>query len=140
MNRASWQQLAEERVLDAGALLDAGRWSAAYYLAGYAVECGLKACVLAFVEQNPAVIFFEKRYSERCWTHDLDALFTLANIAENREIACEANRDLGRSWSALQEWSEQDRYRLRTEAEARELFSAVIDPSNGVLTWIKARW
>ena len=26
-------------------LLDAGRYPAAYYLVGYAVECGLKACV-----------------------------------------------------------------------------------------------
>jgi len=49
LNRPQLHQLAEDRVLDAKALLDAGRWSGAYYLAGYAIECGLKACVLAYV-------------------------------------------------------------------------------------------
>jgi len=33
--------LAETRVADAMALLQAGRWAAAYYLLGYAIECGL---------------------------------------------------------------------------------------------------
>ena len=43
MNRRDLQQLADDRVLDAEALLNAGRWAAAYYLSGYAVECALKA-------------------------------------------------------------------------------------------------
>jgi len=45
MNRQDLQQLAEDRLLDAQALLDAGRWSAAYYPAGHAVECALEARV-----------------------------------------------------------------------------------------------
>ena len=52
-------------------LLSAGRWSRAYYLAGYAVECGLKACVLAYVERT-CVIFLDKKFSEKCWTHDVE--------------------------------------------------------------------
>ncbi len=39
VNRAELQQLAEDRILDAQALLAVNRWSGAYYLAGYAVEC-----------------------------------------------------------------------------------------------------
>jgi len=46
VTKAEWQRIAEERVHDSAALLSTRRWSAAYYLAGYAVECGLKACVL----------------------------------------------------------------------------------------------
>ena len=45
MNKTDLQQLADDRVLDAEALLTAGRWSGAYYLSGYAVECALKACI-----------------------------------------------------------------------------------------------
>jgi HEPN domain-containing protein len=70
VNRAELQRLANERIADAKALLAARRWSAAYYLAGYAVECGLKACVLAFVERT-GVIFEDRKYAEKCWTHDL---------------------------------------------------------------------
>jgi hypothetical protein len=44
--RPEWQQLAEDRILDAQTHLDpaVGRWSGAYYLVGYAIECGLNSC------------------------------------------------------------------------------------------------
>jgi HEPN domain-containing protein len=45
MNRTDLQILAEDRLKDAEVLLASGRFGAAYYLAGYAVECGLKACI-----------------------------------------------------------------------------------------------
>jgi hypothetical protein len=45
VTRADFQRLANDRIADARALLAAKRWSAAYYLAGYAVEAALKACI-----------------------------------------------------------------------------------------------
>jgi HEPN domain-containing protein len=45
MNRADLQQLAELRITEAKVLLDNGFYAGAYYLAGYAVECALKACI-----------------------------------------------------------------------------------------------
>lgn len=45
MNRADFQKLAALRVNEAKALLDNECYEGAYYLAGYAVECALKACV-----------------------------------------------------------------------------------------------
>jgi hypothetical protein len=72
-NRAQWRQLAEDRVVDADVLLDRNRWSASYHLIGYAVERGLKACILAYVENgNADVIFRERRFSENCWTHTIE--------------------------------------------------------------------
>src|SRR5438128_12577971 len=56
-----------------------GRWAGAYYLAGYAVECGLKACILAYVE-NTGAIFLNKRFLEGCWTHELEKLLITANL------------------------------------------------------------
>ncbi len=35
-------------------------------MAGYAVECGLKACVVVYVRKNANVIFREKKFSEKC--------------------------------------------------------------------------
>ena len=40
MNRADLKQLAQLRLREAKALLDGGHAPGAYYLAGYAVECG----------------------------------------------------------------------------------------------------
>src|SRR2546425_2666201 len=45
MTRTDLQLLAEERLSDAQVLLANGRFGAAYYLAGYAIECALKACI-----------------------------------------------------------------------------------------------
>ena len=74
------RRLAEERALEVQVLLAAGHWSGAYFLVGYAAECGLKACVLAYVEATGA-IFTDREYSEKCWTHDLEYLAKLAGLA-----------------------------------------------------------
>jgi len=45
MNRDDIKKLARIRLKEAKALLKARLFSGAYYLAGYVVECGLKACI-----------------------------------------------------------------------------------------------
>jgi HEPN domain-containing protein len=142
VDRPYWQQLAEDRLEDARILLDAGRWSAAYYLCGYAVECALKACILAFLEQTPEVIFQDKRFSEKCWTHDIEALVAAARLTAVRDAEADAavNPALGQSWLAVKDWSEQDRYQQKTEPAARKLYEAVADQTNGVLQWVRNHW
>ena len=51
MNRADLQKLSNTRIREAKALFAAGEYSGAYYLAGYAVECALKACFAKNVKQ-----------------------------------------------------------------------------------------
>jgi hypothetical protein len=139
LNRTLLHQLTEERVRDAQALLAGAQWSGAYYLAGYAVECALKSCVLAHVDRT-GVIFQDRRYAERCWTHDLVELVKLADLEPRLGLAVSGNADLQQNWSIAQGWSESSRYELRTRAEAQALFDAVTDPSNGILPWIKMHW
>ncbi len=43
MNRADFKRLSNLRVREAKVLLDKGLFAGAYYLAGYAVECAMKA-------------------------------------------------------------------------------------------------
>ena len=141
MNRSHWQQLADARVLDSEALLNAGRWSAAYYLAGYAIECGLKACILAYVENNNAdVLFRERRFQEKCWTHDLDGPLGQANLTRTLDEDASKNLRLEDHWDCVNEWKEYKRYDMIEEVDARALFLAVTDSLNGVLPWIKKRW
>jgi hypothetical protein len=52
MNRNDFQQLADVRIDEALALLGQGKFDGAYYLAGYAVECGLKACIARLTSQD----------------------------------------------------------------------------------------
>ena len=51
LSRSDLQGLALVRLDDARSLLAADRWDGAYYLAGYAAECGLKACIAAQTRQ-----------------------------------------------------------------------------------------
>ena len=59
--RAEFQELANERLEEAKALLDVGKWNGAYYLAGYAVEIALKACIIKTLMSTDA--FPEKEFS-----------------------------------------------------------------------------
>jgi hypothetical protein len=52
MNRNHFRQLAEVRIEEALVLFAQGLYDGAYYLAGYAVECGLKACIAKLTNQE----------------------------------------------------------------------------------------
>ena len=79
MNRVELQRLAIERLTDAKALLAARRWSAAYYLCGYGVECALKACIAKLMKSEE---FPDKTFAEKCWTHNLQQLLGLAGLKD----------------------------------------------------------
>jgi HEPN domain-containing protein len=79
VNRADLQRLANERITDAKVLLAARRWSGAYYLAGYAMECALKACIAKLMKSEE---FPDKKFAEKCWTHSLTTLLDIAGLGQ----------------------------------------------------------
>ena len=137
MNRTQLQDLADARVLDADALLNASRWSAAYYLAGYAIECALKACIARL---NNLHDFPDKDLVMRSYTHHIDTLVQVAGLKPVRDADANANAALDANWLTVKDWSEKSRYQQWSEPEARKLFAAVSDAANGVLPWIKNHW
>jgi hypothetical protein len=84
VNRADLQRLAKERITDAKVLLGARRWSAAHYLAGYAVECALKACIAKLMKPEE---FPDRSFAEKCWTHNLPQLLGLAGLKTDLDTA-----------------------------------------------------
>jgi AbiV family abortive infection protein len=50
--RKDFQDLAEERIRDAEALLAAGRFAAARYFAGLALECAMKAKIASQMREH----------------------------------------------------------------------------------------
>jgi HEPN domain-containing protein len=140
VNRIEWQQIAERWLIDAKRLLDDHRWAAAYYLAGYAVECGLKACILARVAGAPEVIFDDRRFSEKCWTHSIPELVKLADLEATRAADAAANPDLYKNWLVVNVWNEKVRYQSSSHQRAKKLYAAITDHPNGVMPWIRAHW
>lgn len=143
MNQADLQRMAAERVLDAEVLLRGGRWSYAYYVAGYAVECALKSCVLARMIYTGGV-YHDKKFAEWCWTHDFLELVKHAGLTNelNSQLAgsAAAGNAFVRFWSTAVQWKETSRYETKLEVEARELYEAITHDPDGVLRWIRNYW
>jgi HEPN domain-containing protein len=137
VNRSDLQELAEERARDAEALLIAGQWSGAYYLAGYAIECGLKACIAKLTRQHD---YPDKDHAQKCYTHKIETLVEVAGLDLPRRVDAAANPALGGNWLVVKDWDEKARYRRWTEPQARKMVSAVTDRTNGVLPWIRVHW
>ncbi len=152
LNQLWWRQLAEERILDAQALILSGRWAYAYYVAGYAVECGLKACMLARMAHT-GWIFKYKGKVEDCLKHGYKQLINIAGLIEeldnmHKESAA-AGGEFIANWQVVCLWNvdsryaaktEDSRYAAKTEAEARALLAAITDEPHGVLPWIRNYW
>ena len=136
--RADFQQLAGVRLAEAKTLLDAGQWDGAYYLAGYAVELALKACIIKLLMATDE--FPDKDFSRDCYTHGLEKLVKLSRLEPSRDATATANPNFLAHWVIVKDWSEQKRYHRVAEAEARLLYTAVADIPNGVLTWVKTHW
>jgi HEPN domain-containing protein len=141
VNRSQLQILAKERLRDAKALLGRKRWSGGYYLCGYVVECGFKACLLRHLGESGAV-FGDQGFLRRlagCWTHDLVELHKLAGLEIEFGVARQSNPALDTFWGVTKEWKEVSRYEEKSEAEARALFEAVSHNPDGVFRWIQSR-
>ena len=137
MNRIDLQTLANERLAEAKILLDAGKWSGAYYLAGYAVECGLKACIANLLKSE---IFPEKDFSDKCYIHDLEKLVVLAGLKTKLDTDVTANANLDGYWDIVRAWKETSRYEQKSQADAQALYDAITQDPDGVFLWVQLHW
>jgi HEPN domain-containing protein len=137
VNRAKLQRLAQERISDAKVLLAARHWSAAYYLAGYAVECALKACIAKLMKSEE---FPDKTFAEKCWTHNLPQLLGLAGLKDELDAATQAESEFADNWNTVTQWTESSRYARTPKADPEDLYAAIAENRRGVLIWLKQRW
>ena len=139
MNKTDLEQLADLRLSEAAALLGLTppMPDGAYYLAGYAVECALKACIAKLTAQHD---FPDKNYASKCFTHKAKELVPLAGIEGDRLAAMVADTVLAANWLVVKDWSEESRYQRWTVVQATTLVDAIREPNHGVLQWVKGHW
>ena len=138
MNRQDFQILAEIRVEDARVLLDAHQYSGAYYVCGYAVECALKACISKQTLEHDFPSLNKVRQS---YTHDFGKLIVRAELGDELDNQRVTHSEFNKYWEILEGWPEHARYdHDTTDEQARDLFDAVTDNINGVLTWLRNFW
>jgi HEPN domain-containing protein len=137
MNRIDLQEIAAIRFRESKTLLDAGFPDGAYYLAGYAVECALKACIAKRTKEHD---FPDKDLANKSHTHDLGKLMQLAELKDELDRVAQTNPPLEANRTIVQSWSETSRYQRKTVQEAAELILAIEDRKGGLLPWIMQRW
>lgn len=137
MNRRDLQILSQTRLLEARALLRAELPDGAYYLAGYAVECALKACIAKGTQRYD---FPDRRSVEASHTHNLKDLIRVADLETARLEEALINPVFKNYWDVVQQWTEHSRYRRNNLDMARTLVEAAGNGKHGVIVWIKRHW
>jgi HEPN domain-containing protein len=137
VNRYDFQRLARIRLEEAKILLRNARFEGCYYLSGYVVECGLKACIAKLTKRYD---FPDKGIVQGAYTHDLTRLLETARLEAARDKELERDREFRLNWLVVKEWREQSRYEVPGGQQAKDLFNAVADRKHGVLRWIRQHW
>jgi HEPN domain-containing protein len=137
VNRYDLHRLAAARLADAKVLFRHDRFGGCYYLAGYAVECGLKACI---AKKTRRYDFPDKNSVLDAYTHDLSKLLRVTGLEETLKIAWALDPDLRLNRYKVIEWSEQSRYEMYDRHFAERMLRAVADSRHGVLRWLRQHW
>jgi HEPN domain-containing protein len=137
LNRDDFQQISRIRVREARALLQNGNYDGAYYLCGYAVECGLKACI---AKKTKRYDFPNDKTVKDSYTHNIEQLVGVAGLKTDLQKEINSNKQFEVNWAVVKDWTEVSRYERHDYIKARDLYSAVANRRNGVLKWIRQHW
>jgi hypothetical protein len=137
LKRADLQAIAQSKIDDAILLSANGRFSNAYYLSGYSVEIGLKACIAA---QVSAETIPDKAFLRGVLNHQFPLLIGLAGLAGPLKEQQDKDAQFASYWAIVNEWSPDCRYETKDSMSAQLMVQSVSHPDSGVLKWIKAHW
>ena len=135
--RTDLQAYAQAKLNDAVILLQNERYSNAYYLAGYAVELGLKACI---ARQINAQTIPDKAFIKNILNHEFPGLVGLAGLATELKDQKDKDPVFAANWAIASEWSPDARYETSDVTSAQTMITAIAHPDSGVLQWIKIHW
>lgn len=135
MTRKSFQDLAHRRIREARVLYAARQYSGAYYLAGYAVECALKAAICKTIRKH----HFPDKDSSKLYTHNLKDLKTKAAFTD-WDTSVAADPQLEVNWNNILLWNESTRYSRTKSVTARDLIASIDGGPSSFLQWVATRW
>ena len=145
-SRAEFQTLATNRLNEAKTLKNAGHYEAAFYLSGYAVECGLKAAVCKTLQID--IFNMPTDLHKGFKTHRLDHLIVLSGLSNRLALDIAADMSLSIAANPFvnppsgvdrwQSWNEEVRYNVTDCSSA-----VCLDFVNNVerfITWLRNHW
>ena len=137
MKRTDLQAIAQSKIDDAVLLLQHRRYSNSYYLAGFAVEIALKACI---AKQIAADTIPDKAFIQAIHVHDIARLVGLAGLKPELTNKENSDPDFYTNWGIATKWEPSARYQAIVPLSCQLLIQAVVEPDHGVLPWIKTYW
>ena len=126
--------MAEEKLADAELLLIHGRFSSAYYLSGYVVELGIKACI---AKQIVAETIPDRKFISSIFTHDLSELISVAGLKGLLQVEEAAVPAFSTCWAIVKRWDPSARYETIEISAARAMVGAIGELNHGVLQWLR---
>jgi HEPN domain-containing protein len=129
-----WRGYADRELNTAQELRATGKdWPNVYWHAGFSVECLLKAVRV-------------KREGLESWPngdtggrwHDINYAAERAGLTAELQAMRRHDRAFGAYWLTVKDWRQDRRYpgNSVTEREARDLLTAVANPTDGVRKWL----
>ncbi len=70
----------------------------------------------------------------------MNQLVEVAGLAEKLDEGARREMEFEVRWVVVKQWSEDSRYKLRGEKDAKALYDAIVDPKYGVLEWLGQHW
>jgi HEPN domain-containing protein len=135
--KGAFKKLSELRIAEAKLLYQAGHYCGAFYLAGYAVECALKAKIAKDLRKHDIP---DPKAIEQTKTHNLQELLIQANLHIKFGKTSKKNSQLAVNWDTIvgvDGWSEESRYNETIDKlEAEKLIDAIDNAKDGILVWI----
>jgi hypothetical protein len=137
VSKGDLEALSDVRIREATLLYQAQHYSGAYYLAGYAVELAIKACIAKHIRTG---FIPDRNFVNRIYQHKSDELIGLDGLKDALNDDIKLDPQLGGNWGIACDWSEESRYSAWDALNAAALISAIGDPVHGVLQWLKKRY
>ena len=107
-------------------------------MCGYAVECGLKACIARLARRHEFPP--ERRFIDDVYSHDFGKLVARAGLSDSLVDQMGADPNFGINWGIVKDWSERSRYEHKRKQDAEALLNAVSDSMSGVMAWLRQHW
>lgn len=136
-SRSTFKALAKCRLVEATCLFGNRQYDGAYYLAGYSIECALKAIACKRFQRAHLP---DKKFVQSLYTHDLKDLVAVCGLASDLRVMSSSNRIFAANWRTVSDWDESSRYKRTKRVVAQDMVDAVGDPVDGVLEWLKRHW
>ena len=112
MNRDDFKQIAKIRLKEAKTLLSNGNYDGAYYLCGYVVECGLKACI---AKKTKRYDFPDIKTVGDSYTHRIEELIGVAGLKQDLQNEINRSRRFAVNWTVVKDWKEVSRYERQND-------------------------